>query len=80
MEPFSAPQNYVANYPKELTHTHKLVLHFCGAWVYRQPETSPTRFEPGKFMFICFSYTDALASSFKAGQSRDFGDPYGNQK
>ena len=23
VEPFSAPQNYVANYPKELTHTTK---------------------------------------------------------
>ena len=36
VEPFSAPQNYVANYPKELTHSTKLDLHFCGAWVYRQ--------------------------------------------
>ena len=30
-------------------------------------------------MFICFSYTDALASSLKVGQSCAYGDPYGNQ-
>ena len=36
VEPFSAPQNYVANYSKELTQKPNQVLHFCGAWVYRQ--------------------------------------------
>ena len=36
MEPFSAPQNYVTNNPREFTQQPNLVLHFCGAWVYRQ--------------------------------------------
>ena len=40
VEPFSAPQNYVANYLKELTQKPNQVLHFCGAWVYRQSESA----------------------------------------
>ena len=40
VEPFSALQNYVANYSKELTQKPNQVLHFCGAWVYRQSEAA----------------------------------------
>ena len=36
VEPFSAPQNYVTNHPREFTQQPNLVLQFCGAWVYRQ--------------------------------------------
>ena len=38
VEPFSAPQNYVTNHPREFTQQPNLVLHFCSAWVYRQSE------------------------------------------
>ena len=41
VEPFSAPQNYVTNHPREFMQQPNLVLHFCGAWVYRQSESKP---------------------------------------
>ena len=40
VEPFSAPQNYVTNHPREFTQQPNLVLHFCGAWVYRQSDAT----------------------------------------
>ena len=50
VEPFSAPQNYVTNHPRKFTQQPNLVLHFCGAWVYRQSdgEDFPPRYFPRK--------------------------------
>ncbi|MBS7398165.1 MAG: hypothetical protein KIG32_07095, partial [Ruminiclostridium sp.] len=43
VEPFSAPQNYVTNHPRRYTQQPNLVLHFCGAWVYRQSDATASR-------------------------------------
>ena len=51
VEPFSAPQNYVENYSKELTQKPNQVLHFCGAWVYRQSE-SLREISQARFIFF----------------------------
>ena len=60
VEPFSAPQNYVTNHPREFTQQPNLVLHFCGAWVYRQSNACIRIIDTGiniscfLWAFLCF--------------------------
>ena len=58
VEPFSAPQNYVTNHPREFTQQPNLVLHFCGAWVYRQSERR-YHFDTAAFLFIAYPNTQS---------------------